>query len=124
VEGEFDATLRRFEARLADARPAEVVLVLYVAGASDLSVRAIGQVRALCERHLAGHFKLAVVDVHRDPDMTERHNVLATPTLIKELPLPKRRLVGDLSDTPMVLTVLGIATGDQVQEAMAHESAG
>jgi circadian clock protein KaiB len=124
VDGEFDATLRRFEARLADAGPAEFVLVLYVAGASDLSVRAIGQVRALCERHLSGRFKLSVVDVHRDPDLTERHNVLATPTLIKELPLPMRRLVGDLSDTPVVLAALGITTSDQTYEVMARESAG
>jgi circadian clock protein KaiB len=123
VDGEFDATLRRFEARVADVGLADVVLVLYVAGASDLSVRAIGQVRALCERHLSGRFKLSVVDVHRDPDLTERHNVLATPTLIKELPLPKRRLVGDLSDTPVVLAALGITTSNQTYEVMAHESA-
>ncbi len=109
MDGDYDATLRRFEARLADAQPAEFVLVLYVAGASDLSVRAIGQVRALCELHLAGHFALAVVDVHRDPRLTELHNVIATPTLIKELPLPKQRLVGDLSNTPVVLATLGIA---------------
>lgn len=124
MDGEFDATLRRFEARVADVGLSEVVLVLYVAGASDLSVRAIGQIRALCERHLNGRFKLSVVDVHRDPDLTERHNVLATPTLIKELPLPKRRLVGDLSDTPVVLAALGITTTDQTYEVMAHESAG
>ena len=124
MDSEFDATLRRFEARLADAQPAEFVLVLYVAGASDLSVRAIGQVRALCERHLAGHFKLAVVDVHRDAHLTELHNVLATPTLVKELPLPRQRLVGDLSNTPVVLATLGIAANGSIREVMAHEPAG
>jgi len=124
VDGDFDATRRRFEARLAENQSADFVLVLYVAGASDLSMRAIGQVRALCERHLAGHFKLAVVDVHRHADMTELHNVLATPTLIKELPLPKRRLVGDLSNTSVVLATLGITARHQTQEVMAHEPAG
>lgn len=123
MDGDFDATLRRFEARLANASPAEFVLVLYVAGASDLSVRAIGQVRALCEGHLAGHFKLAVVDVHRDPQLTELHNVLATPTLIKELPLPRQRLVGDMSNTPVVLASLGIVANDSRSEVMAHEPA-
>jgi circadian clock protein KaiB len=123
MNGEFDATLRRYEARLADAQPADFVLVLYVAGASELSARAVGQVRSLCETHLAGHFRLAVVDVHRDVELTELHNVLATPTLIKELPLPKRRLVGDLSNTSLVLATLGIAN-DQTIEVMARESAG
>jgi len=123
VDGDFDATLRRFEARLAENQSADFVLVLYVAGASDLSTRAIGQVRAMCDRHLDGHFKLAVVDVHRHADMTELHNILATPTLIKELPLPKRRLVGDLSNMSVVLATLGITPVDQPQEATAHEPA-
>lgn len=123
MDNDFNATLRRFEARLADAQPAEFVFVLYVAGASALSVRAIGQIRALCEHHLAGHFKLAVVDVHRDAHLTELHNVLATPTLIKELPLPRQRLVGDLSNTPVVLASLGIAAMDKLREVVAHEPA-
>lgn len=123
MDGDFDATLRRFEARLADAQPADFVLVLYVAGASELSTRAIGQVRALCEAYLAGHFRLTVVDIHRDAHLTELHNVLATPTLIKELPLPKQRLVGDLSNTQVVLATLGIAANGQIREAMAHEPA-
>jgi circadian clock protein KaiB len=112
MDSEADATLRTFEARVADTSTADYVLVLFVAGASDLSVRAIGHIRALCEGHLAGRFKLAVVDVHRDAQLTELHNVLATPTLIKELPLPRQRLVGDLSNTAMVLATLGIAADD------------
>lgn len=76
------------------------------------------------KNHLAGHFQLSVVDVHRDPGLTEVHNVFATPTLIKELPLPKQRLVGDLSNTSVVLATLGIAASDQTHEVMAHESAG
>jgi circadian clock protein KaiB len=123
MDSEADSTLRTFKARIADTSPAEYVLVLFVAGASDLSARAIGHVRALCEEHLAGHFKLAVVDVHRDAHLTELHNVLATPTLIKELPLPRQRLIGDLSNTSMVLATLGIAAGDRTPEVMAHESA-
>lgn len=122
MDGDFDATLLRFEARLAALQPADFVLVLYVAGASELSTRAIAQVRALCEQHLAGHFRLAVVDVHRGAHLTEQHNVLATPTLIKELPLPKRRLVGDLSNTPLVLATLGIDACEQTVEMMAREA--
>lgn len=123
MDGEFEATLHRFEVRLADIESAEFVLVLYVAGASDLSVRAIAQVHSLCEHHLDGHFRLSVVDVHRDPNLAHQHNVLATPTLVKELPLPRQRLIGDLSDTRAVLVALGLSASERTQESMAHESA-
>ncbi len=124
MDGEFDATFRRFEARLSDTTTAVFVLVLYVAGASDLSVRAIAHVRALCEHHLDGHFRLSVVDVHRDPDLTHLHNVLATPTLIKELPLPRQRLIGDLSDERAVLAALGIDASEETRETKTHEPTG
>jgi circadian clock protein KaiB len=123
VDGEFDATLRRFEARLADAHPAKFVLTLYVAGASDLSGRAIAHVRALCEDHLFGRFELSVVDVHREVALTHLRNVLATPTLIKELPLPTQRLVGDLSDTRAVLAAFGIDARDFSAKAVVGDDA-
>jgi len=121
---EFDPSLQEFEVRLADAHEGDFVLVLFVAGASDLSVRAIAHVRALCERHLEGHFALSVVDVHRNPGQAHLHNVLATPTLVKERPLPARRLIGDLSHTNAVLAALGISSRAQTQEVVAHEPRG
>lgn len=107
--GEHDATLRRFEARTETKEIAEYVLTLFVTGASDMSARAIGNVRAICDEHLAGRYQLAVVDVHRDASLMSAHDVVAAPTLIKESPLPKRMLVGDLSDTRRVLAALDIA---------------
>lgn len=106
--GEFDATLAKFEQRLAELGPGEYVLTLFVTGASDLSGRAIGNVRAFCEEYLAGRYHLEVVDVLRDSDMMVARDVFAAPTLIKESPLPQRRLVGDLSDTTRVLAALDI----------------
>jgi circadian clock protein KaiB len=102
------ATLRRFEERLADLGSADYVLTLFVTGASDMSVQAISNIRALCDTHLAGRYYLEVVDVRRDAALTSSRNVLAAPTLIREAPLPQRRLVGDLSDTTRVLAVLEI----------------
>lgn len=107
--GEHEATLRRFEARPATDETAEYVLTLFVTGASDMSARAIRDLRAMCDEHLTGRYQLEVVDVHRDASLMSAHDVVATPTLIKESPLPKRMLVGDLSDTPRVLAALDIA---------------
>ena len=105
---EHDATLRRFEQRLIDLETGRYVLTLFVNGASNLSVMAIGNVRDLCERHLAGRYQLEVVDVHRDARLMAEHNILAAPTLVREAPLPRRRLVGDLSDSSRVLAALDI----------------
>jgi circadian clock protein KaiB len=104
-----DATLRRSEDRLTELDNARYLFTLFVAGASDLSGRAIANIRELFEFHLAGRYDLEVVDVYRDIATTTASKVLAAPTLIRESPLPKRRLVGDLSDTARVLQVLGVA---------------
>jgi circadian clock protein KaiB len=102
-----DATAR-FEARLEEQETAVYVLTLFVTGASEMSGHAIANVRALCDQHLAGRHTLEVVDVHRDPSLMSEHDVVAAPTLIREQPLPKRMLVGDLSDTERVLAALDI----------------
>ena len=108
MNDEPDDILRRFEKGLSEHATAQFVLTLFVTGASDLSVRAINNVRSLCEEHLAGRYVLEVVDVHRDGDLMAAHDVVAAPTLIKSAPLPKRMLVGDLSDTTRVLAALDI----------------
>jgi circadian clock protein KaiB len=106
----------RLEDRLAELESALFELTLFVNGASTLSVQAIGNVRAVCELHLAGRYRLEVVDVHRDAALMTSHDVLAVPTLIRQSPLPKRRIVGDLSDGPRVLAVLGIRAASSVRE--------
>jgi circadian clock protein KaiB len=104
-----DQTLRKYEDRLAELDSADYLFTLFVAGASDLSRRAIANILELFEFNLAGRYNLEVIDVYRDRTATATSNVLAAPTLIRESPLPKRRLVGDLSDTARVLRVLGIS---------------
>jgi circadian clock protein KaiB len=101
-------SLSRFESRLAQQALSHYVLTLFVTGASEMSGRAIANVRTLCEEHLTDRYTLSVVDVHRDPSLMSVHDVVAAPTLIKEAPLPKRMLVGDLSDTARVLASLDV----------------
>jgi circadian clock protein KaiB len=83
-------------------------LTLYVSGATELSARAIAAVTALCEVQLGGRYQLAVVDVHENPGSLLNSRVIAAPTLIRNLPLPELRLVGDLSDTSKVLQALDL----------------
>lgn len=101
-------TLLEFEAALAALDADIYELTLFVIGASDLSARAISNVRLLCDRYLPGRYHLAVVDLFDNPEAAQRAGVLASPTLVKHSPLPMRRLVGDLSQTDRVLASLEI----------------
>jgi circadian clock protein KaiB len=120
---EHEATLPRFEASAETDDTAPYVLTLFVTGASHRSAHAIRNVRAICDEHLTGRYQLEVVDVHRDASLMSAHDVLAAPTLIKESPLPKRMLVGDLSDTLRVLAALDIAASE-ARFAAPHVAAG
>ena len=84
------------------------VLKLYVTGATARSLRAIANVKAICEEHLKGRYQLEVVDVYLRPASLRRDQIVAVPTLIKKLPLPLRLLVGDLSRTEQVLQGLDL----------------
>jgi circadian clock protein KaiB len=86
-------------------------LTLYVNGASDLSARAIKNARTLCDAHLSGRHVLEVIDVQEDTSAALSGKVLAAPTLVRNLPLPVRRLVGDLSQIDKVLLALGLPDG-------------
>jgi circadian clock protein KaiB len=92
-------------------RPADAdryVLRLFVTGTTNRSQRAIENLRKICEEHLAGRFDLEVIDVYQNPDATRDLQVLATPTLVKVLPEPLRRIIGDLSDRERVLAGLNV----------------
>jgi circadian clock protein KaiB len=84
------------------------VLRLYVAGMTPKSVRAITNLRKLCEEHLHGLYDLEVVDVYQQPVLAVGEQIIAAPTLIKKLPLPLRRLIGDMSNTERVLVGLDL----------------
>lgn len=84
------------------------VLRLFIAGTTGHSTTAIRNLRLVCEQHLAGRYELEIIDVYEQPERTRDAQVLAVPTLIRELPPPVRRLVGDLSETDRVLVGLGL----------------
>ena len=79
------------------------VLKLYVTGQTPKSERAIANMRRICEQELNGQYELIVIDVLERPQLAEDEKILATPTLVKELPPPLSRVVGDLSNTEKVL---------------------
>lgn len=83
-------------------------LRLFVAGASINSMRAITNLKFICETYLPGRYSLEVIDVHQQKQYAEQEQIIALPLLIKRLPLPERRLIGDMSDTQKVLNGLGL----------------
>lgn len=83
-------------------------LRLFVAGSSPASLRAISNLREILEHQLPGRYELDIIDIHQQPDLAEQENITAVPVMIKKMPLPKRFLVGDMSDTPKVLRGLGL----------------
>ncbi len=84
------------------------ILRLYVAGATPRSAMAIANIKAICEESLQGRYRLDVIDIYQQPSMAKAEQILATPTLIKHLPAPIRRIVGDLSAKDRVLVGLGL----------------
>lgn len=87
-------------------------LSLFITGASPNSVRAINNIKSICEEYLAGDYDLEIIDVYQIPEIAQREQIIAVPTLIKKGPAPERRLVGDMSDTAKVLRGLGIPFKD------------
>lgn len=81
---------------------------LFVTGASSRAGTAIANLRRICEQELEGQYELEIIDVLEHPELAEDEKILATPTLIKSLPLPLRRVIGDLSDTEKVLLGLEV----------------
>jgi circadian clock protein KaiB len=97
-----------FEESLAQPASPQYVLRLYVAGMTPRSARAIANVRAICDEHLKGRYDLKVLDIYQQPVLAERHQIIAVPTLFKTLPLPERRIIGDLSNREQVLAGLDL----------------
>jgi len=90
-------------------RPAErYKLRLFVTGSTPRSTKAIQNMHRICEENLKGRYDLEVVDVYLDPDTTREMQIIATPTLVKILPEPLRRIIGDLSDRERVLAGLNL----------------
>ena len=81
-------------------------LCLYVAGQSPKSLRAFANLKQLCDEHLPGHYEIEVIDLIEHPELARSDDILAIPTLVRRLPAPLRKIIGDLSDTERVLVGL------------------
>jgi len=87
------------------------ILRLYVTGMTARSSRAVNNLRAICDEYLAGRYDLEVIDIYQQPVLTKGEQIIAAPTLIKKLPLPMRRIIGDMSNRDRVLLGLDIIRG-------------
>jgi circadian clock protein KaiB len=103
-----DNTLKQLEKIVADLAQPSYVFRLYVSGTTPRSSMAVANVRRLCERYLPGRYQLEVIDVYKQPAATRQQQVVAVPTLIKEVPLPPQRFVGDMSDTERIVIGLNL----------------
>ena len=83
-------------------------LRLYVAGQTPKAVRAFANLRTICDEHLAGRYKIEVVDLLEDPQLGRGDQILALPTLVRKLPTPIKRIIGDLSNVERVLVGLDL----------------
>ena len=86
----------------------EYILRLFITGATPNSVRAVTNIKQICEDHLKGRYSLEIIDVYQQVGIAEQEQLIALPLLIKKTPLPERRMIGDLSDTGKVLKGLGL----------------
>ena len=100
--------LEEMEDALKERETGHYVLRLYVAGLNRKSLRAIENLKKICEEHLQGRYELEVIDIYQQPVLAQGEQIIAVPTLIKKLPPPLRRFIGDMSQTEKILVGLDL----------------
>src|SRR5512132_2679948 len=114
-------TLRAACEQAAQSAPAErYILRLYVTGLTPRSARAVDNLRAICDEYLEGRYDLEVIDIYQQAVLTKGEQIIAAPTLIKKLPLPLRRIIGDMSNRERVLVGLDLIRAPERDEE-AHD---
>ena len=101
-------TTKEFLKSLKTALDKKYVLHLYVTSMTPRSTKAIENIKKICEEHLKGHYDLEIVDIYQQPTLAEGEQIIAAPTLIKYLPAPLRKFIGDMSDTKRFLVGLDL----------------
>ncbi|MEI7424147.1 MAG: circadian clock KaiB family protein [Prolixibacteraceae bacterium] len=107
-KNELSDEILAFERAIEHAESAIYLLRLYVAGTTPYSVSAISNIKKICEEYLKGRYELEVVDLYQNPILAKGEQIIAAPTLIKRLPLPLHRIIGDLSVVDRVLVGLDL----------------
>jgi len=90
------------------ARKGKIFLRLFITGMSENSIRAVQNITQLCDQYLKGRVDLEIIDIYKCPSVAEKESIVFSPSLIRQFPLPKKTLIGDLSDTKEVILGLGI----------------
>jgi circadian clock protein KaiB len=101
-------TTQAFEQALTESGTKQYVLRLYVAGNTPRSQSAIENIHKICEEHLKGRYQLEVIDIYQQPSLARGEQIIAAPTLVKYLPLPLRKMIGDLSKEERILVGLDL----------------
>ena len=102
------SSVAAFERAAKSAKTRQYVLRLYVAGVNPRSSAAIKSITQICEEHLKGNYELEIIDLYQQPTLAQGEQIIAAPTLIKKLPLPLRRFIGNLADKERVLVGLDL----------------
>ena len=87
----------------------KIVMKLYVSGMSPNSIKAIKNIRSICDEYLQDNFELEIIDIYKNPEMAASQHIVFCPSLIKHLPLPKKVLIGTLAEKEKVIAALGIS---------------
>jgi len=104
----FQDATEDFELALRETDTGTYVLRLYVSGMTPNSMRAIENVRKICAEHLEGRYQLEIIDIYQQPIFAKEGQIVAAPTLVKELPPPLRKFIGDMSQTERILLGLDV----------------
>lgn len=91
-----------------DANTPEYMLRLFITGSTPNSIRAVSNIRQICETYLKGRYSLEIIDVYQEPGLAQQEQIVALPLLIKKRPLPQRKLIGDLSEVDKILKILDV----------------
>ena len=97
-----------FEQALKKSGKEKYLLRLYVAGTTPRSLMAVTNIKKICEEHLQGRYDLEVIDIYQQPTLAKGEQIIAAPTLIKELPLPLRKFIGDMANQERILVGLDL----------------
>jgi len=100
--------LKEMEKKILQNKKSNYILSLYISGATNRSKTAIENIKKICEENLKGRYELEIIDVYQQPEKLRNEQIIAVPTLIKRLPAPIRKFIGDLSDIDSVLVGLGL----------------
>lgn len=113
----IEAQSRAWEEGIAESSDQKYCLRLYVTGNTPKSNRAIANIKRICEEHLLGRYSLEVIDIYQQPVLAKGEQIIAAPTLVKKLPLPLRKFIGDMTNTERILLGLDLRPITQAREA-------